>query len=920
MRNLEKNDQRFMLTTVKKAIHTNVYQPTSKRLLVLTLGATLLLQPLSIVIPTLAAAASSEETSTGSQAATQASQQQQLVQVSEEMVTAGAKRIDFKWANKAGTGAKISNVHVIEIDLTNPYVKLDVMNGKAGSVTGVSSVGNMVNKSGAIAGVNADFFNVSSGKGTPIGAEVTGGNLTTSTSQLTGMYAFAVTNDRKPIIDSFGFEGNITAADSSTFALSGINKAAYLTEPGNGYSHADAMYIYTSAWTVGRPDVNDSATTPTEVLVQNNVVMQIAVNSMIPGTPPADGYILRTHGKAAQFVRDHLQVGQTIKASYNLIAQSSGAKVDPTTLQMLVGGHTILVDQGAAAKFSRDPSSISPASNRARTAVGYSKDGTKVMLVTVEDSSSSKGATLVELQQLLVQLGVWRGINLDGGGSTTMVSRPLGETGIQLSFPTEYGDTQRQVVNGIGVFTTAPQGQLRGIKASGSATVFIGQQSAYAMKAYDTYYNPIDPGTLSPVWKTSEALGTFSGNTFTATKSGQTTVTVQAGAISDKLPIEIIAGDQIAQMTVDSSSLVLEAGKTLSVPVRITLKDGRKLTVPAESVKWELRGFTGTVAGNSLTVGTVNPASTVGYAIARYDGFSAMAILAGGTDKKFEDFEKVTYPISFSGTNGVLGSASVVTGLPGNESSKSLQLTYDFSAGTGTKAAYATLNGTGQKIDGSPSAMMISVMGDSSYNWLRAEFIDKAGKSYLVTLADQVNWSGWKQLKVNLPTGTAYPLTLKRIYAASLAEGQDERLLIGSLAFDNISFQYPANVPELPKTTIELKVGSKVAKVAGKAYKLDVAPLVLSNTTYLPLRFVTEALGAQIDWEGTLKRVTVLRGDKLLEMWLGRNEFIINGTRLKSEVAPISRGDRTLVPLRLVSEQLGLSVNWDGKMGTITVE
>ncbi|MFC5653088.1 stalk domain-containing protein [Paenibacillus solisilvae] len=920
MRNPEKNNHTPIHSALKKTILT-AYKPTSKRMLVMTLGASLLVQPLSIAIPTYAAAASSEEAAAASQTMTTQASVKQLVQLSEEMITSGAKRIDYRWANKLSDGAELSNVHVIEIDLANPYVKLDVMNGKAGTVTGVSSVGNMVNKSGAVAGVNADYFNVSSGKGTPIGAEVTSGNLTASTSELTGMYAFAVTKDRKPIIDTFGFEGNITAADGSSFALAGINKASYRTEPDNGYSHANAMYIYTSAWTVSRPDASDSATTPTEVLVQNDIVKEIVTNGKIQGNPPVDGYILRTHGKAAQFVRDHLLIGQPIKANYNLIANSSGAKVDPSTLQMLVGGHTILVDQGAAAKFSRNPSSISPASDRARTAVGYSKDGSKVMLVTVEDSGSSKGVTLEELQKLLVQLGVWRGINLDGGGSTTMIARPLGETGTQLSFPTEYGVTQRQVANAIGVFTTAPQGQLRGIKASGNTTLFVGQQSSYAMKAYDTFYNPIDPGSLTPFWKSSSAIGTFAGNTFTAAKAGQTTITVQSGSINDKLAVEVIGGDQIAQMSVDASSPVLEQGKTISLPVRVTLKDGRKMTVPAESVKWELRGFTGSVNGNSLTINTVNSASSVGYAIARYDGYSAMAVLAGGADKKFEDFEKVTYPISFSGTNGVLGSASVVTGLPGNESSSSLQLNYDFSAGTGTKAAYAVLNGAGLSVEGTPSAMTMSVMGDSSFNWLRAEFMDKAGKSYLVTLADQVDWSGWKQLKVNLPADQiTYPVKLKRIYAASIADGQDERLLIGSLAFDNISFQFPAVVPELPKTKIELKVGSKSASVAGKPYKLDVAPVVLNNTTYLPLRFITEAMGAQINWEGTLKRVSVLRGDKLLEMWLGRKEFLLNGIRKQSEVAPISRGGRSLVPIRLVSEQLGLIVKWDGKMGTITVE
>lgn len=892
---------------------------TKKKFIVMTLGAALLIQQLTTNVPVIAA--SGGTTTTTTQQAGQKAVLEQIVKQREEMITSGAKLIDYTWTSKSGSSTANTSIHVIEIDLTNPYVRLDVMNGKQGTVTGNGSVAGMVKGTGAVAGINADFFNTSNGKGTPIGPQVTSGALLASPSKLTGMYAFAVTNDRKPIIDQFAFEGSVTSENGSSFELAGINKAAYRTDPDEAYSHVNAMYIYTNAWTVARPDVKDSATTPTEVLVQDGIVMQISENALLPMNPPENGYILRTHGKAAQYAREHLQPGQRVSASYNLISQSSGQKIDPASLQMLVGGHTILVDGGKAAAFSRSVSSISPSADRARTAVGYSKDGTKVMLITIEDSSSSQGMTLAELQKVMVQLGVWKGTNLDGGGSTTMIARPLGDFETKLAHPTEYGTTQRLVANGIGVYTSAPQGEVKGIKVSGPEVLFIGQQAAYATKAYDVHYNPVEPGATASTWQAADGLGTFSGNTFTAVKSGKTAVTVKAGSASDKLPVEIIGGSQISQMTVEASSLVLEQGKSITVPVRVVLNDGRKMTIPASSVKWELKGFSGSVSGDKLTIGAIKEGMKAGYAIARYDGFSTVAVLGGGADKKFDDFEKPTYPITFSSTNSVTGSVDIATGLPGRESGKALRLRYDFTNGTGTKAAYAVLGNAGQKLEGRPTAMTIEAMGDGSLNWLRAEFIDNSGKAHLVTLAQQIDWTGWKQIKVNLPAdGMTYPISLKRLYAASIEEGQDERALSGEIAFDNISFQYPAAVPEPKRTAVSLKVGSKSAKLGGQPFKLDVAPLLLDGTSYLPLRFVTDAMGAQIDWEPTMKRVTVLRGDKLLEMWIGRKEIMLNGARIKTEVAPIARGGRTLVPLRLVSEQLGFTVNWDGKTGTITVE
>ncbi|MFC4100365.1 stalk domain-containing protein [Paenibacillus xanthanilyticus] len=899
-----------MTKLTKQRGTVRIQQPTKRRtsttIVAVALGTALLLQPVALLLPPAYNVAAAATTA------------QALKALNEEMITSGAKLIHYQWTQGDG---EISNVHVIEVDLTNPYVKLDVMNGKTGAITGKSSVGNMVKTTGAVAGINADFFDTSSAaKGNPMGAQVNEGQLVTSSSQLNGMYAFAVTADRKPIVDLFTFQGTIVAQDGATFPLAGLNKGAYRTDPSQGYSHANAAHIYTSAWTAARPSAAESSATPTEVLIVDNVVQQIAVNSMIPGTPPANGFILRTHGTAAKFVAEHLPVGSTVNANYSLVASSTGQPVDTASLQMLVGGHTILVDQGRTTAFSRDITGVSGSSEVSRTTVGYSQDGTKAYLITVEAAGESEGMSLKELQTMMVQLGVWKGINLDGGGSTTMISRPLGDTETTLAHETQNG-SQRAVTNGLGIYTLAPAGQLRGLSASGSTVLFVGQQASYSLKGYDTFYNPIDAGAVAATWTDAQGLGTFSGSTYTAKKAGKTSVKAISGSISDKLEIEIIGGEQIEEMTIAAGAPVLEAGKSFEVPVKAVLADGRKVTIPAGSVKWELSGFAGSVKDGVLTVQSAAAGSATGYAIARYDGFSAMLVLTAGSNMKFEDFEAATYPITFQSTNAVTGGVALVSDLPEQASAKALQLDYDFSqVASGTKAAYAVLNGSGRQVEGKPSSMTVDVYGDGSLNWLRAEFIDAAGKAYPVTLADKITFAGWKQLKADLPAGVTYPVKLKRLYVASLQEDQDERALTGQVVFDNIGFQYPASVETKASPSIQLTLGSKTASIGGKATKLDVAPIALEGTTYLPLRFVADAMGAKINWEGTLKRVTVLRGDRLLEMWLGKSSFLLNGSRSESEVAPISRGGRTLVPIRLVSEQLGLKVGWDPKTGVISVE
>ncbi|QAY67745.1 stalk domain-containing protein [Paenibacillus protaetiae] len=891
----------------------------AKRLAVKTaivmLGGTLAIQPAGAVMPAgwspvhihAAAAAAAANT---------------LKEVSESIVTSGAKRIDYLWTATRSGKTATSNVHVIEVDLSNPNVKLDAISGKNSTVGTLNTVQNMVKESGAVAGINADVFNTTT-EGAPMGPQITNGVLMSTPEQLSGMYAFGISNSRVPSVDSYSFKGTVTAQDGTAYQLAGMNQSSYSPEGGSSvYSHVDAAYIYTSAWG-GAQRPKNSATTPTEVLVRNGVIEKISIDAPLADTPPADGYILRTHGKAADFVKSHLQVGQTIQSDYTLVSNTTGKNVDPNSFQMLVGGHTILVNNGAAAAFSRDITGVSGSSYVSRSAVGYSKDGKKVYLITTEKYGNSTGVNLKELQDIMVKLGVYKGMNLDGGGSTTMVERPLAETSLTLSHSTQYDTTQRSVSNGIGVFSTAPQGQLKGMKVSGANVLLLGTTASYTAKGYDNYYNPYTVDSAAASWSvTSGSIGTFSGNTLTATKAGSGTITVKSGSVTSTYNVEVVGKDQIASLKIDTAAGVLASGAQVSVPITVTLKDGKTYKLSGNSVKWEFIGFTATQKDNTLTVNTVNDGTKTGYAIARYDGYPTMIPLTPGqSETVFEDFENPNYLISGQVTpDTTLGGVKLVTGLGGQTTGKSLQISYDFTAGTGTKASYAVFNTNGRTVGGSPSSMTMDIYGDKSLNWLRAEFIDNAGKSYLVDLAKQIDWSGWKNVKADLSSlGMSYPVKLKRIYVVTTGDGQDERAASGSIGIDNIKMQFPVNVPAAPSTQIVMNIGNKAATVGGKAYTLDVAPVEMQGTTYVPIRFISEAMGGIVKWEQSLSRVTVLRGSTMLEMNIGKKEMNVNGKVSATSVAPIIQNNRTLIPIRLVSENLGLKVDYEAKTRKVTI-
>lgn len=887
---------------------------SGKRIALVTLAGLIWIQPVIGVGPIAGPALTAEAAAS------------QTVKLGEEMITSGAKLVKYEYTvTRSGKPVKVL-ADVIEVDLTNPYVQLDVMTGKGGQVTTRQSVEGMAKETGAVAGVNGDFF-ATAGQGVPMGAAVTKGTVVTSPAQLQGMYAFAVRNDGTPMIDRFGFNGTVFAEDGSTFPLTGINQESYMTEPDKAYSHVNNMFIYTSAWKAEeRPAA--SATTPTEVLVQGGVVTQISIKAAIPGPVPADGFILRAHGTAADYVATHLQVGQRVDATYELRSLTDGQIVNPADLKVMIGGHTLLVDQGQASAFTRSTTSISGGSAVARTAVGYSKDGKTAYIITAEKNSNSTGLTLKELQGFMTGIGVWKGMNLDGGGSTTMVTRPLAETSAQLTFTTSNGSAgQRAVANGLGVFTTAPQGTLLGLKVSGASTLFIGQTVPYALKGYDTYYNPIDTSGIQASWQASNGNVVWTDGGFKGVKAGIAKITASSGQAKTSMDVKVLGGADLESLTAGTTFAPLHAGTSVTVAVSAKLKDGRTVDVPAESVKWTFSGMKASVQGGVLTVQSVNNGAKFAYATPSYDGFTGTpVVLSASTETIWESFENTAYPISFTGLPAeATGTVSIVQGDSERANSKVLKLDYDLTGGSGSKFAYAQINGaSGKAIPDNATTLTVDVLGDASLNWVRAELSDADGKPVYIDLARPMDFTGWKTLTADLTASNIkFPAKLKRLYVVNVEEGQDERALTGSVSFDNVRFTAPAaggGNSDFPSATAVMVLGQKSMTVNGNKQDLEVAPLLKDNTTYVPIKYVLDVFGGNAAWNAAAKKITVTRGATILELTVGQKAFLLNGVSSKAEVSPIIVGGRTLVPLRLVSEQLGIGVNWEKKTKSITLE
>ena len=118
---------------------------------------------------------------------------------------------------------------------------------------------------------------------------------------------------------------------------------------------------------------------------------------------------------------------------------------------------------------------------------------------------------------------------------------------------------------------------------------------------------------------------------------------------------------------------------------------------------------------------------------------------------------------------------------------------------------------------------------------------------------------------------------------------------------------------------IILTIGSKTVSVFGSEIENDVAPKIVNDRTMLPIRIVAENLGGTVTWNGALQRVTIQKGKDVILITIGADTAYVNGAAVKLDAAAFVENGRTYLPLRFVSENLGAQVTWNETEKTVTI-
>lgn len=117
-------------------------------------------------------------------------------------------------------------------------------------------------------------------------------------------------------------------------------------------------------------------------------------------------------------------------------------------------------------------------------------------------------------------------------------------------------------------------------------------------------------------------------------------------------------------------------------------------------------------------------------------------------------------------------------------------------------------------------------------------------------------------------------------------------------------------------------IGSTAYTVNGQTRTAEVAPYVENGRTYLPVRYVAEALGvsqANILFDKATSVVTMIKGDRVVQLKLNTNQLTINGSTINMDVKAVTKANRTVLPIAWVGKALDAVIQYDAAAKTVTV-
>ncbi len=480
-------------------------------------------------------------------------------------------------------------IYRVEIDRSAKNLAFRAMKGRD-HVIGTDTVRGMARRletpGEVIAAVNGDFYAMDNPTaGLPCGMIVRDGELLVSPG---GWPSLGFGWDGTPVLGVPSMKGALNAKGLS-LAISQVNRP----RGANDLVLFTRRYGLTTHNTNTGTDIAVSALQP-PLPLKAGVTYVGTVSKVKAGVGndgiPADGVLLSASGTMAAALEKSLAVGERI--SFRLDLGQGYAD-----LAEVLGAWPIIVRDGKVVPTKDEPE-ISQ-ERHPRTAFGWNERTTFLVAVDGRQPEHSVGMDLAELGKLMAELGCKEAVNLDGGGSTTLVVR-----GVTVNRPSDGED--RSVSNGWALVSTAPAGKLASLRIwPETPSALTGSHVQFFAAGLDSDGSPVPVDPASVKWTTSDLLGTVDGSgLFTAGKSpraGQVIATV--GEVSAATTVNTWAAP--ARIYVLPTKPRLTTGGSLSLSVLALDDAGRPMAIDPLAITWTATG--GVIsADGKLTAGS-NP-------------------------------------------------------------------------------------------------------------------------------------------------------------------------------------------------------------------------------------------------------------------------------------------------------------------------
>ena len=660
-------------------------------------------------------------------------------------------------------------IDVVEIDITNPDLKIETVKAQDtfGGYERTSSMSARKSFEGhqVIAAVNGDFY----GGGNPTNAQVIKGEIIKGPINRA---VFGYTREKKMFINSTSYEGKIYVGDTS-YDITGINRTRG-TDDLIYYNH------YYSSSTKTDANGTELSLKALDDWVVNGNVRALVVGKQGEGSALLNDstFVLSGNG-ISKTILDAVSIGDTLVIEHRLQPGFENIKA-------IVGGNGKFLNNGENQGNwpERHP----------RTGVGFNADSTKLYFMTVDGrQSTSAGMTLTEMGEFMSTFGVTDALNLDGGGSTTMVVHNKVEND-----PSD-GSGEREVANALMlVSSTLKSGALEHLHLTpNNLKIYRNKSFTFTADGSDGNFYPVELDASKINFSVSEGFGASisSEGIFTAGNEPDTGfVYLEYDGRRDTSQV-IIKG--ITEFSLFPEFAVTDSSQDFNFFNYSRDIDGKSQRVSNAEINWTVEDPSIGEVQNGLFKGLQNGKTSV---IATFDGVSDTSVvevqIGEGTEviRSFNDISNW----SVSGSNIDAGDITLsVTDSLATEGNEAIRLDYEFTYNN-SPDVWVYLD-TNIPVYGIPDSIVVDAVSDGKNHLIELGISDNNEESYNVRVKKWFSNTSFDTYPAAMsdllpvdPFNTFYyPISITSLKVKLHSEQQSGTTYKGTLFLDNLRIVYP---------------------------------------------------------------------------------------------------------------------------------